>query len=122
MYRKGVIARKEERERKKKVKELQAVKQEVPPILLVSIPDPEKTWLAEQEEMKLQLQLQQQEEGEEVTFITDTVGDQSLQQDYIPFVGVKSDGDDNSSMSESEDSSLYDSDKDYSWHRRHREY
>jgi len=53
MYCKRVIARKEERERKKKVKELQAAKQEVPPILLVSIPDPKKTWLAVQEEMKL---------------------------------------------------------------------
>lgn len=47
MYHKGVIARKEEMERKKKVKELQAAKQEVLPILLVPIPNPEKTWLAE---------------------------------------------------------------------------
>jgi hypothetical protein len=43
MYCKGVIARKEERERKKKVKELQAAKQEVPPILLISILNPKKT-------------------------------------------------------------------------------
>jgi hypothetical protein len=72
------------RERKKKVKELQAAKQEVPPILLVSIPNPKKTWLAKQEEMKLlQEQLRQQEE--EVTFITNTVGDQSLQQDYTVY-------------------------------------
>jgi hypothetical protein len=70
----------------------------------------------------LQEQLRQQEEGEEVTFITDTVGDQSLQQDYIPFVGVGSNGDDDSSTSGLEDSSLYDSDNDYSWYGRHREY
>ena len=65
MYRKGVAARKQERERKRKIKELMAAEQEVPPILLVSIPDPEKIWLAEQEEMKLQEQLRQQEEEEE---------------------------------------------------------
>jgi hypothetical protein len=50
----------------------------------------------------LQEQLQQQQEEEEVTFITNTIGGQSLQQDYIPFLGVGSDedgsDDDDSSM------------------------
>jgi hypothetical protein len=73
----------------------------------------------------LQEQLRQQEEEEEVTFITDTTSDQSLQQDYIPLVGVGSDrdrsnrDDDDSSTLGLKDSLLYDSNKDYSWYRRH---
>jgi hypothetical protein len=41
-YRQGVEARKLKRERKKKVKELAAAKQDIPPELLIPIPDPEK--------------------------------------------------------------------------------
>jgi hypothetical protein len=52
-----------------------------------------------QEELKIQLQLQEQEEEEEVTFVTDTIGDESLrplEQDYIPFPSLESDDTDDS--------------------------
>jgi hypothetical protein len=42
MYRQGVEAREQERLRKRKVKELTKSKQDIPPELLVPIPDPEK--------------------------------------------------------------------------------
>ena len=46
---------------------------------LISIPDSEKIWKADQEEMKRQLQLQQKKEKEnEITIITNTIEDQSL--------------------------------------------
>jgi hypothetical protein len=41
-YRQGVEARKQERARVKKVKELNTTKQNIPLELLVPIPDPEK--------------------------------------------------------------------------------
>jgi hypothetical protein len=50
-YIEGVAARKLERARKKQVKELEKACQPIPPKLLVSIPDPEAIWKAEQEEM-----------------------------------------------------------------------
>jgi flagellar biosynthesis GTPase FlhF len=124
MYREGVNAREQERARKRKVKAFEAAKQDVPPKLLIPIPDPEKIWLAQQEEMKLQeeirLQLLAQQE-EEVTIITDTVGDQSLrpqEEDYIALPSIRSDEEDDNSTLGLEDSELYDSDMDYSWNRR----
>jgi hypothetical protein len=105
---------------------LQKAKQAVPPDLLVPIPDPKKIWLAEQEEMRIQSQLQrqeQQEQEEDVTFVIDTIGDQSLQSkegDYIVFPRVDSDISDDSSSLDSGDSELYNSDKDYSWFGRYR--
>jgi hypothetical protein len=46
-HRQGVEARAKERLRKKKVKELIKAKHNIPPKLLVPIPDPEKIWKAE---------------------------------------------------------------------------
>jgi hypothetical protein len=101
--------------------------------LLVPIPDPEKIWLAEQEEMKRELDEQHHQEEEEVTFVTDTIGDPSLQppgDDYIPFLrdntndtndtDDSNDSNDTDSSLDSRDSELYNSDKDYSWFGRHR--
>jgi hypothetical protein len=42
MYQQGVEAREQERLRKRKVKELTKAKQDIPPELLVPIPDPKK--------------------------------------------------------------------------------
>jgi hypothetical protein len=121
MYRQGVEAREQERLRKRKVKELTKAKQDIPPELLVPIPDPEKIWKAGQLELEKQLQEQLQREDEvEATFILDPTGDQSLTQDYIAFPPVDSDCDDDSSSSNSGESELYDSDKDYSWFRRYK--
>jgi hypothetical protein len=61
MYQQGVKARDQERKRKKKVKELEKAKQDVPPELLVPIPDPERIWLAEQEQEELRRQLEEQQ-------------------------------------------------------------
>jgi len=120
MYRQGVEAREQERLRKRKVKELTKAKQDIPPELLVPIPDPEKIWKAGQLELEKQLQEQLQREDEvEATFILDPTGDQSLTQDYIAFPPVDSNCDDSSS-SESGESELYDSDKDYSWFGRYK--
>jgi hypothetical protein len=47
MYREGVIARHLERQRKRKIKDLEKAKQDIPPELLIHIPNPEKFWLAE---------------------------------------------------------------------------
>ena len=68
--------------------------------------------------MKRQLQLQQekQKEKQEMTIITDNIGDQSLlppEDDFIPFsLSNLSD----SEASDSDDSGLWESDKDYSWY------
>jgi hypothetical protein len=127
VHRRGLKARKLERERKREVKALQKTNQAIPPKLQVPIPDPEAIWKAEQEELKiqLQLQLQEQEEEEEVTFITDDIGDESLrplEQDYIPFPSLESDDTDDSSNSSSEESGFNtDSEKDYSWEGRYRD-
>jgi hypothetical protein len=98
------------------VKDLEKAKQDVPPKLLVPIPDPEKIWLEEQEIMRQLNDQKQEEEEEEVTFITDTIGDPSLlqQQDYRAFPS------NDSNISDSEGSEGYDSDKDYSWFSRFR--
>jgi hypothetical protein len=108
-------------------------KQEVPSKLLVPIPDPEKIWLADQEEIQKQEQERQEQErqeqeGDEVMFFTDTIGDLSLQQDYIPFPrpsprpfsrSQSDDDDSDSNTSGLEDSWLYNSDNDYSWQGRY---
>jgi hypothetical protein len=52
-YQQGVEARKLEKERKKKVKELAAAKQDIPLKLLVPILDLEKIWLAKQKEIRI---------------------------------------------------------------------
>jgi hypothetical protein len=94
--------------------------------LLVPIPDPEKIWKAGLLELEKQLQEQlqehlQREDEVEATFILDTTGDQSLMQDYVAFPRVDSDCDDSTiSSSESGESELYNSDKDYSWFRRYK--
>ena len=93
--------------------------------MLVPVPNPEKIWKAGQLELEKQLQEQlqaqlQREDEVEATFILDTAGDQSLVQDYIAFPQVDSDCDDESSSSESGESELYDSDKDYSWFGRYK--
>jgi len=125
MYQQGVEAREQERVQKRKVKELTKAKLDIPPELLVPIPDPEKIWKAGQLELERQLQEQmqeqmQREDEDEATFILDTTGDQSLTQDYIAFPQVDSDCDDDSSCLESGKSELYDSDKDYSWFGRYK--
>jgi hypothetical protein len=125
MYRLGVDARAKERARKRKLKELQKAKQEIPDELLIPIPDPEMIWFANQEEMACQQQLERQQEEEEVTIVIGTAGDESLQpkeDDYIPFPAVDSDDDDDSSSSGSDgsdDSGVYDPNNDYSWHGRY---
>ena len=125
MYRQGVEAREQERLRKRKVKELTKAKQDIPTELLVPIPDPEKIWKAGQLELEKQLQEQLQEQLRrddevEATFILDPTGDQSLMQDYMAFPPVDSNYDDDSSSSESGESELFDSDKDYSWFGRYK--
>src|SRR5436190_6404860 len=55
-HKKGVEARKRERERKKKLKALYQAKQPIPPELLQPIPDPEAIWKINQEQMTQQLQ------------------------------------------------------------------
>jgi hypothetical protein len=69
------------------------------------------------------------QQEEDVTFVIDTISDQSLQskeEDYIVFLRANSDiSDDSSSLDsgdsgDSGDSELYDLDKDYSWFRRYR--
>jgi hypothetical protein len=134
-YREGVEARELERQRKRKVKLLEKAKQSIPSNLLVPIPDPEKIWLAKQEEMKRELDEQHHQEEEEVTFVTNTIGDPSLQplgDDYIPFSRDDADTNDTDDSNDADDfndtdssldsgdSELYDSDKDYSWFGRHR--
>lgn len=102
IYRQGVEARKQERLPKRKVKQFTKAKQDIPPKLLVPIPDPEKIWKAGQLELEKQLQEQlQREDGVEATFILDPTCDQSLTQDYIVFPQVDSNCDDNRSSSES---------------------
>jgi hypothetical protein len=56
---------------------------------------------------------QLEQEEEDVTFVTNTIGDASLQLDYIAFSKVESD-DSSSSGTEDLESELYNSDNDYS--------
>ena len=127
VHQQGLEARRLERERKREVKALQKANQPIPLELQVPIPDPEAIWKAEQEQEQLESQLQsyEQEEEQEVTFVTDTIGDGSLQpleQDYIPFSLLESDNNDDSSNSSSGESGFNtDSEKDYSWERRYRD-
>ncbi|MCJ1262744.1 hypothetical protein MMC22_002614 [Lobaria immixta] len=103
----GVAARKENKARQRKFRELQKElkKQglDVPSDseLRISIPDPEAEWKAT-DVTWLELQAKKAKESEpaaddkdedeeEVTFIIDTVGDPTLQRDFIPF-GEDSDG------------------------------
>jgi hypothetical protein len=67
----------------------------------------------------LQEQLQREDEVEAI-FILDPTSDQSLTQDYIAFLLVDSDCDNDSNSSELGESELYDSDKDYSWFGRYK--
>ena len=108
-----------ERKRKKMVKELEKAKQDVPPELLVPIPDPEKIWLEEQEIMRQLNNEKQEEDEEEVIFITNTIGDPSLlqQQDYIAFPRDDSDtldSEESEGLEGLEGLEGYNSDKDYS--------
>jgi hypothetical protein len=114
MYQQGVQDRKEERERKKKIKDLTAASEEVPNELLVPIPDREKAWQASQEEIKRLLEEQHRQDDKEVTFVTDFTGNQSLrvEEDFIP-IPEFSDTDTSSSEEPSlDDSEVYDSEKD----------
>ena len=64
---------------------------------------------------------QKDQDEEEVIFTLNTIGDQSLTQDFMAFPAFPSDQDDDSNTSDSEDSQEsegYDSDNDYSWFRR----
>jgi len=85
-------------------------------------------WLANLEEMACQQQLERQQEEEEVTIVIDTARDESLQpkeDNYIPFPAFPAaDNDDDvdsssSGLDRSNNSGIYDSNKDYSWHRRY---
>lgn len=126
-YREGVEARKQERARIKKVKELTKAKQDIPPELRDPIPDPEAIWKAEQAVLQAEQATRDKElEEEDITFVCDTQGDPNLtqgdgfksQQDYIPLpsgVGWDEHSESDSDTSCSDD---YDSENDYSWHGR----
>jgi hypothetical protein len=117
-HKEGVEARKQERARVKKVKELAKAKQDIPPELQVPIPDPEAIWKAEQAVLQAKATDLKDKDLEEATFIIDTQGDAfRLQEDYIPIGGDKG-SESGSDVSCSGDSSGYDSEKDYSWHGR----
>jgi len=115
MYRQGVQDRKEERERKKKIKDLTAASHEVPNELLVLIPDRERAWQASQEEIKTLVKEQRRQDDEEVTFVTDTTGDQSLhvKEEFIPIPKFSNIDTSSSEESLSDESEVYDSEKDY---------
>ena len=88
---------------------------------MISIPDPQKIWEAEQAELARQQEEDRQryeEEAEEFTFIVDRVGDSDLQLDYMSFPEVDMENiNEDSSSSESDESEIYNSDNDYSWYR-----
>jgi hypothetical protein len=85
VYRQGVEDRKAERERKKRIRELEKGGQEVPAKLYIPIIDKEAVW---KEETQLAAQLTQDQDNDKVLFTIDTQGDISLvpelDQDYIP--------------------------------------
>jgi len=110
-----VQARKEKRKQIKKIKQLIALKQDISPELLVSIPDPQKIWEAEQAELAKQEEenTQRLKNEEEITIITDTIGDSDLQLDYMSFPEVEM----SLGSTDSDESEIYDSDNDYSWDR-----
>ena len=114
-HKEGVEARKQERARIKKIKELTKLKQDIPPELQVPIPDPETIWKAEQVAV---LQAAEVTKDDEVTFVIDTQGDAfKFQQDYIP-IGGDEGSESGSSNCSGVDSSIYDTEEDYSWHGR----
>jgi hypothetical protein len=91
MQKQGVAARKQEAARKRMIRELAAATQPIPDEMRIPIPDPQKAWLAGQEELK---QLEEAERQaaqiaeEEVQFVIDLEGSkEGLPQelDYIPF-------------------------------------
>jgi hypothetical protein len=93
--------------------------------LLIPIPDPELIWKEDQAEIKRKQEEEaqaksEQEEEKEIAFVTDTVGDTSLQPHYIEFdpenfnIDVNIDESDDSDTSGLGDSDLYNSDIDYS--------
>ena len=115
----------------KAVKELLKAKQDIPTKLRDPIPDPKAIWKARQEEIKIQealLQQQRQEEDDsKVTFIVNTVSNQSLcyqEEDYIlipPIMDNNNDSDSDSNNTNTlvlDELGVYDSNIDYSWNRR----
>lgn len=101
------------------MKELLKAKQDIPPELQVAISDPEAIWKAEQEEKKKEeaSQRQQRLDEAEVTIVVGTTSDQSLQQDFMPFLDFLSGDDDSDASDASDESGLYNSDNEYSWNR-----
>jgi DDE superfamily endonuclease len=95
----GVIARKQEKARIRRVKELMGQGLTIAPELLTPIPDPEViwkssdvTWQAEEEAKRKRKEAKErgntiaEADDEEVTFIIDSTGDPiSSQQDFLPF-------------------------------------
>ena len=87
---------------------------------LIPISNSEKIWKADQEEMKRQLQPQQEKEKEnEITIITDTIGDQSLQPSEDSFISFSIDSNVDMNASDSDDSGLWNLNKNYSWYERY---
>jgi hypothetical protein len=141
MHAKGVLDRRAERVRLKRVRELFQEGQEVPPELQVPIEDREKVWLGERAEREAQLAREkvEEEEEEEILFIIDTEGDRTivpdLDQDYIPLPssppleggsqwyretivkGNRGESDDSEVYreSDSDDSEVFRGEMDYSW-------
>jgi hypothetical protein len=144
VHNQGLEDRKDEKERRKRVKELEQEGQEVPPELRVPILDREKEWIEARaiEARAIQAQLAQEEkdalveeEEEEVSFIMDTEGDKSLvpafnplQQDFLAFPSSPPEGSQwwkEASIESVDKEDQVDSDleawnevMDYSWHNR----
>jgi hypothetical protein len=91
MQKQGVAAPKQEAARKRMIRELAAARQPIPDEMRIPIPDPQKAWLAGQEELKQLEEAEQQAAQiaeEEVQFVIDLEGSkEGLPQelDYIPF-------------------------------------
>ena len=112
----GVLARKNEKYRAKIVRECLLAKREVPLHLSIPIIDLSIEWKATNETWKQQEALKthkkerngyleakdEQDEEEEVTFVTDTTGDVSLQADFLPFPAIDDEDDDELDTSDSE--------------------
>jgi hypothetical protein len=107
---------KKEREQVKQIKLLIASKQEIPAELLISIPDSQKIWEAEQAELASQKEKKEKELKKEEDIIITTgatdhsIEDLDLQLDYLQFSDLES-------SSVSGESELYNPDNDYSWQR-----
>ena len=52
MQKQGVAARKQEAARKRMIRELAAARQPIPDKMCIPIPDPQRAWLAGQDELK----------------------------------------------------------------------